>query len=83
MSEKPDDYEEQYEALKQAAYANIKDTVDEIMARIAEGEDFDALVEEYGEDPGMQSEPYKSQGYMVYDGATTLVAEFVGQRDGA
>ncbi|HIU47340.1 MAG TPA: peptidylprolyl isomerase [Candidatus Fimadaptatus faecigallinarum] len=77
MSEKPDDYEEQYEALKQAAYANIKDTVDEIMARIAEGEDFDALVEEYGEDPGMQSEPYKSEGYMVYDGATTLVAEFV------
>ena len=28
MSEKPDDYEEQYEALKQAAYANIKDTVE-------------------------------------------------------
>ena len=25
----------------------------------------------------MQSEPYKSEGYMVYDGATTLVAEFV------
>lgn len=77
LSEKPDDYDEQYEALKQAAYANIKDTIDEIMARIEAGEDFDALVEEYGEDPGMQSEPYKSEGYMVYDGATTLVAEFV------
>ncbi len=80
LSEKPDDYDAQYEALKQAAYANIKDKVDEIMARIEAGEDFDALVEEYGEDPGMQSEPYKSEGYMVYDGAATLVAEFV---DGA
>lgn len=77
LSEKPDDYEEQYEALKQAAYQNIKPTVDEVMELIAQGEDFDALVEQYGQDPGMESEPYKSEGYMVYEGATTLVAEFV------
>lgn len=77
MSEKPDDYAEQYEALKQQAYANIKDKIDEIMGKIEAGEDFDALVEEYGEDPGMKSEPYKAEGYMVFSGCTNLVAEFV------
>ena len=77
LSEKPDDYEQQYEALKQQAYANIKDKVDEVMAKIAAGEDFDALVEEYGEDPGMTTDPYKSEGYMVFDGCTNLVTEFV------
>lgn len=77
LSEKPDDYDEQYQALIDAAYANIKDKVDEIMAKIDAGEDFDALVEEYGEDPGMQSEPYKSEGYMVYEGCTNLMTEFV------
>ena len=77
LSEKPEDYDQQYEALKQQAYANIKDKVDEVMARIAAGEDFDALVEEYGEDPGMTADPYKSEGYMVFDGCTNLVTEFV------
>ena len=77
LSEKPDDYDEQYHVLIDAAYANIKDKVDEIMAKIDAGEDFDALVEEYGEDPGMQSEPYKSEGYMVYEGCTNLMTEFV------
>ena len=53
LSEKPDDYDEQYQALIDAAYANIKDKVDEIMAKIDAGEDFDALVEEYEEvEPG-------------------------------
>lgn len=77
MSEKPEDYDAQYDALKQQAYANIKDKVDEIMAKIAEGGDFDSLVAEYGEDPGMKSEPYMSEGYMVFDGCTNLVEEFV------
>ena len=31
LSEKPDDYDEQYQALIDAAYANIKDKVDEIV----------------------------------------------------
>ena len=34
--------------------------VAEIYAKIEAGEDFDALIEEYGEDPGMQNEPYKT-----------------------
>ena len=39
--------------------------VAEIYAKIEAGEDFDALIEEYGEDPGMQSEPYKTEGYIL------------------
>ncbi|MGI6184692.1 MAG: peptidylprolyl isomerase [Candidatus Fimadaptatus sp.] len=77
LSEKPEDYDAQYDALKQQAYANIKDKVDEVMAKIAEGGDFDSLVAEYGEDPGMKSEPYMSEGYMVFEGCTNLVEEFV------
>ena len=41
------------------------DKIDEINARYEAGESFDALIEEYGEDPGMQSEPGKSRGYYV------------------
>jgi len=41
------------------------DTIDEINARYEAGESFDALIEEYGTDPGMQSEPGKSRGYYV------------------
>lgn len=37
----------------------------EIYEKIEAGEDFDALIEEYGEDPGMQSEPYKTEGYIL------------------
>lgn len=77
LDTKPADYEAQYEALKQKAYEAIKPTVDEIMAKIEAGEDFDTLVAEYGEDPGMQTEPYISEGYMVFEGCTNLVAEFV------
>ena len=39
--------------------------VAEIYAKIEAGEDFDALIEEYGEDPGMQNEPYKTEGYIL------------------
>ncbi|MBQ6692248.1 MAG: peptidylprolyl isomerase [Clostridia bacterium] len=39
--------------------------------------DFDALVAEYGEDTGMQSEPYKTTGYMISEyNADTYYAEF-------
>lgn len=39
--------------------------VAEIYAKIEAGEDFDALIEKYGEDPGMQNEPYKTEGYIL------------------
>lgn len=54
--------------IKFAAEGEAKD-VDGLVAlvkeKIAAGEDFDALVEQFGEDPGMQSEPTKTNGYLV------------------
>ena len=45
--------------------ASVKDKTDEIYGKIEAGEEFDALIEEYGEDPGMQNEPTKTRGYYV------------------
>jgi len=39
-----------------------------VLEKVKAGEDFDALIEEYGEDPGMQSEPAKSEGYSIGEG---------------
>ena len=39
--------------------------VDEIQQKIASGEDFDKLIEQYGQDDGMKTEPTKTNGYYV------------------
>ena len=73
-------YDEAKAANQQAmdtAYANIQGTVDEVMQKIAAGEDFDALIEKYNTDPGMQSEPGKTNGYAVCAGYTQFMSEFV------
>ena len=64
------------ETAKETAYANLQPVVDEIKQKIAEGTDFDALVEEYGEDDGMKTSPTKETGYLVCEGDTQWVAEF-------
>lgn len=50
-------------------------TAKDLIARINAGEDFDALMAEYGTDPGMQSEPNKSLGYLM-NADTSFVPEF-------
>ena len=35
----------------------------EVIAKLEAGEDFESLIAEYGEDPGMQNEPTMSRGY--------------------
>ncbi len=64
----------------------VEKDVDAIIAEIYEKinadtdlteEDFDALIAEYGEDPGMKSEPYMSTGYMISEAnADTFYAAF-------
>lgn len=49
--------------------AKIKPEADAALARANAGEDFDALLEELGTDPGMTQEPAKTTGYMVYEGS--------------
>lgn len=46
-----------------------------LIDRIHAGEDFDALMAEYGTDPGMQAEPNKSLGYLMSKD-TNFMAEF-------
>ena len=60
-------------AAQEAAYASLQPTVDEITAKLAEGADFDALITEYNEDPGMTAE---GVGYAVSEASTDWVDEF-------
>lgn len=49
-----------------AVLASVQPTVDEIMAKYNAGTAFTDLIDEYNTDPGMQSEPYRSEGYSVH-----------------
>lgn len=74
------DLEAKLAEAKAKAYAAIEPTIVEIQGKITAGEDFDALMEQYGQDPGMQVSPAKENGYPVSADSTNWVAEF---RDGA
>ena len=49
----------------EALYQELMPKAEEAIARFEAGEDFDALMAEYGEDPGMQNEPGMTNGYYV------------------
>ena len=66
----------QLEQAKQTARDNIQAKADEVYQKALAGEDFDALVADYGEDTGMQSEPVKTYGYIVGANTTRYVTEF-------
>lgn len=59
------------EPLSEEEIAQKKKQADEILARAKNGEDFDALVSEYSEDPGSKSNP---EGYVFTSGE--MVQEF-------
>lgn len=63
------------QVLKDYALGSIKGKADEALAKVNSGEDFDALIKTYGEDPGMESEE-NANGYLVYEGVS-MVDEFV------
>lgn len=72
-----EDLNKQLDAAREAAYAALQPTIEEIQGKLAEeGADFDALMEEYGEDTGMQKEPAKTNGYPVCEQSTNWVEEF-------
>ena len=58
------------ENKKAEILASFTEKTDEIYAKIEEGASFDDLVAEYGEDPGMQSEPSMTEGYYVAENST-------------
>jgi parvulin-like peptidyl-prolyl isomerase len=68
------------DAKKATCIASVQTKLDEIYAKLAAGEAFDDLMAEYGEDPGMQSDPAMTRGYYVSATSTTWDTHF---RDGA
>ncbi len=68
------------DTLTADAFAAILPKAEEVLAKAQAGENFDELVATYGEDPGMTSEPAKTNGYMVCEGLSVYEQAF---QDGA
>lgn len=64
------------DALYQTELGMLREKADDVLKRALDGEDFDELVASYGEDPGMELEPAKSDGYLMYPGSTDWVEPF-------
>ncbi len=68
--------QQELDAIKTSAFAAVKPQADEVLQKAQAGEDFDALITQYGKDPGMTTEPAKTQGYPVCAGMNTYEAAF-------
>ena len=53
------------EAAEKACLDDVKTVIDEIYARLENGEDFENMIAEYGQDPGMKSGITAENGYCV------------------
>lgn len=71
-----DETQTKIDETTEAAFAEILPTAQEVLAKAQAGEDFDALIETYGEDTGMTTEPNKTRGYLVCDGLSIYEQSF-------
>jgi parvulin-like peptidyl-prolyl isomerase len=62
--------------LRKQGLPQIEAKANEVLAKVQNGEDFDALIAEYGQDPGMKTEPYKTSGYQI-GAKSSFVPEFL------
>ncbi|MGI6160496.1 MAG: peptidylprolyl isomerase [Christensenellales bacterium] len=69
--------EKEYNDARDEAAAKIKDKAEELLLKVDAGEDFDELIDEYGEDPGMSKDSamYNEKGYLLNED-TGFVKEF-------
>ena len=58
--------QEMVDAAKQAILDSVQPVVDEILAKLDAGTDFDELIKEYGTDPGMENDENRLNGYPVH-----------------
>lgn len=65
------------DAVKETAFANLDEETDDILAQLAEGADWDTLMAEKNQDPGMQSGTAAEKGYAVAAGMTSFDSAFV------
>lgn len=68
--------DEAKDALVKQGCEKIQKKADEILAKVKAGDDFDALIAQYGEDPGMKNEPNKTTGYLFRPSIGRYYAEF-------
>ena len=61
----------------EALYSELMPKAQEVIDAFNAGTEFDALIEQYGEDGGMQVEPSKSIGYAVAENSTYWESAFV------
>lgn len=70
--------EQQLADAKAQALANITPEADEVLAALAEGQDWDTLAEAHNDDPGMKAGAANAEtGYPVCEGFTQFDAAFV------
>lgn len=60
-----------------AKLASVQSTLDEINARLAQGETFQSLIVEYGTDPNFADETFMSTGYQVHKDSIVWEDAFV------
>lgn len=72
-------FEEQLAAAKENGWDHLNAKAEEILNRLAAGEEFDALIDAYNEDPGMaaDSTARKNGGYAVCEGYTSFDSDFL------
>lgn len=70
-------YQQQMEQAQTAALANIEAEADDVLAQLAAGGDWDALMAEKNDDPGMKSGATAENGYAVAAGMTSFDPAFV------
>ena len=68
---------EQVEAAKQAVIASVQPKIDEIKAALDAETPFLDLVDQYGEDPGMQDAQTRENGYQVHPDSVMYDPAFV------
>jgi peptidyl-prolyl cis-trans isomerase D len=64
-----------FDALRQEGLSSIKSRAEEVLNRVNAGEDFDALIAEYGDDEGMDAPPYRDYGYLCSEKTTSFFEE--------
>ena len=70
-------YQEQMDQAQATALANIDAEADDVLAQLAAGGDWDALMAEKNDDPGMKSGTTAEIGYAVAAGMTSFDSAFV------
>ena len=70
LEAKKADLEKQIADKKQEILDSLQDKIDEVNAALESGKSFDDVMAEFGEDPGMKSEPSMTTGYYVSANST-------------